>query len=38
MVLDAKVSNFLEAHPEIEIIDIKFTASLGKVYAAILYR
>lgn len=36
--LNHKVNGFLETHPEIEVIDIKFTASFGNVYAAILYR
>jgi len=36
--LDRKVNNFLESHSGIEVIDIKFTASFGSVYAAILYR
>lgn len=36
--LDRKVNDFLETHSGIEVIDIKFTASFGSVYAAILYR
>lgn len=36
--LDRKVNDFLESHSGIEVIDIKFTASFGSVYAAILYR
>ena len=33
-----KVNDFLKSHPEIEVIDIKFTASFGSIYAAILFR
>lgn len=36
--LDRQVNNFIEMHPELEIIDIKFSASFGSVYAAIIYR
>ncbi len=36
--LDHKVNEFLETHPNIEVIDIKFTASFGSIYAAILFR
>ena len=36
--LTRKVNDFLESHSEIEIIDIKYAASFGSVYAAILYR
>lgn len=36
--LNHKVNDFLKSHPEIEVIDIKFTASFGSIYAAILYR
>lgn len=36
--LNKKVNKFLVSNPEIEIVDIKFTASIGNVYAAILYR
>jgi len=36
--LDHKVNDFLKSHPDIEVIDIKFTASFGSVYAAILFR
>lgn len=36
--LNNKVNNFLESNSEIEVIDIKFTASFGSIYAAILYR
>ncbi len=34
--LDRKVNDFLESHSGIEVIDIKFTASFGSVYIAIL--
>ncbi len=36
--LDRKVNDFLQTHPEIEVIDIKFTASMQNIHAAILYR
>ena len=36
--LTNKVNKFLEAHADIEVIDIKYTASFGSIYAAILYR
>ena len=36
--LNHKVNDFLKSHPNIEVIDIKFTASFGSIYAAILYR
>ena len=36
--LTRKVNEFLESNSEIEVIDIKYTASFGNVYAAILYR
>lgn len=36
--LDRKVNDFLATYSDIELIDIKFTASSGTIYAAILYR
>ncbi len=36
--LDKKVNNFLSNHSDIEVIDIKYAASIGFMYAAILYR
>ena len=36
--LTNKVNSFLHDHPDIEVIDIKYAASFGSVYAAILYR
>jgi len=36
--LDNKVNGFLKSNPKIEVIDIKYAASFGSVYAAILYR
>ena len=36
--LTRKVNDFLESHSEIEIIDLKYTASFGNIYVAILYR
>ncbi|WP_256439535.1 hypothetical protein [Sporosarcina sp. 6E9] len=36
--LDRKVNDFLDSHSGIEVIDIKFTASFGSIFAAILYR
>ena len=36
--LDKKVNNFLSDHSDIEVIDIKYAASVGNIYAAILYR
>lgn len=35
--LDNKVNKFLKRHPDIEVIDIKYIASVGSIYAAILY-
>lgn len=35
--LSNKVNDFLESNPKIEVIDIKFTASIGNIYAAFLY-
>ncbi|HLS04627.1 MAG TPA: hypothetical protein VK030_07660 [Actinomycetales bacterium] len=36
--LNRKVNAFLTNYPDIEIIDVKYAASFGAVYAAILYR
>jgi len=36
--LTHKVNSFLENKPEIEIIEFKYTASFGTIYAGILYR
>lgn len=36
--LDHKVNSFLQSHAEIEIIDMKYAASFGSIYVAILYR
>ncbi|HLS34995.1 MAG TPA: hypothetical protein VK061_02025 [Bacillota bacterium] len=36
--LDKKVNKFISEHEDIEIINIKFSASFGSVYAAILYQ
>lgn len=36
--LDGKVNSFLAHSQDIEIIDVKYAASFGNVYAAILYR
>lgn len=36
--LTHKVNSFIESNPDIEIVDIKYAASFGSVYAAILYR
>lgn len=36
--LDKKVNEFLMANPQIEIIRIKFAASFGNIYAAIIYK
>lgn len=36
--LDRKVNDFLANHSDIELIDMKFTASSGTIYVAILYR
>lgn len=36
--LDRKVNEFLIGNPHIEIIEIKFAASFGNIYAAIIYK
>lgn len=36
--LNAKVNAFLAQKAQIEVVDIKFTASFGTCYAAVLYR
>lgn len=36
--LNRKINRFLGSRPEIELLDLKFSASFGSVYAAILYR
>lgn len=36
--LDRKVNAFLEQHPKLEIIDIKFSASFGNLNAVIVYK
>ena len=36
--LDHKVNNFLQSNPHIEVIDIKFAASFGSVYASVVYK
>lgn len=36
--LDRQVNKFLDMHPELDIIDIQFSASFGGLNAMILYR
>lgn len=36
--LDKKVNEFLMQNSNIEIIEIKFAASFGSIYAAIIYK
>lgn len=36
--LDRKVNAFLDRHPELEIIDIKFSASFGNLNAVVVYK
>lgn len=36
--LDKKVNSFLSTLSEEDIIDIKYTASFGSIYVAIIYR
>ncbi len=36
--LDKKVNQFLSENNHIEIIEIKFAASFGNIYAAIIYK
>ena len=36
--LDRKVNDFLTSHTEIEVLDMKFSASSGNIYVAIIYR
>jgi len=35
--LNHKVNTFLKDNPKIEVVDIKFAASFGSVYAAIFF-